>query len=47
MGSHLKVLSKSYLMNTNMTMFRWLLNLFVSLCFGQVVALALEELKNL
>ena len=35
MGTHLRVLSKSYPMNTNMTGFRWFSKIFVSLCFGQ------------
>ena len=35
MGTHLRVLSKGYQMNTNMTGFRWFSKDFVSLCFGQ------------
>ena len=34
-GTHLRVLSKSCLMNTNKTWFQWLSNIFASLCFGQ------------
>ena len=30
MGTHLTALSESYLMNTNMTAFRWLSKIFVS-----------------
>ena len=37
-GIHLrKVLSESYPMNNNMTGFKWLSNIFASLCFGQKV----------
>ena len=35
MGTYLRVLSESYLMNTNMAGFRWFSNISVSLCFGQ------------
>ena len=35
MDTHLRVLSESYLMNTNMTGFGWLSKIFASLCFGQ------------
>ena len=31
MGTHLRVLSKSYPMNTNMTGFRWFSKMFASL----------------
>ena len=34
-GTHLRVLSESYLMNTNMTVFRWFSKIFASLCFGR------------
>ena len=34
MGTHLRVLSESYLMNTNMTGFGWFSKDFASLCFG-------------
>ena len=34
MGTHLGVLSKSYPMNINMTGFRWLSQIFVSLVLG-------------
>ena len=35
MGTYLRVLWKSYPMNTNMAGFRWFSNLFYSLCFRQ------------
>ena len=35
MGTHLKVLSESYLMNTNMTGFRWFSKIFAYLYFGR------------
>ena len=35
MCTHLRVLSESYPMNTNMTGFRWFSKLFASLCFGR------------
>ena len=35
MGTHLRVRSESYPMNTNMIGFRWLSKIFASLCFGQ------------
>ena len=35
MGTYLRVLRQSYLMNTNMTGFRWFSKIFASLCFGQ------------
>ena len=35
MGTHLKVLSESYPVNTNMTGFTCLSKIFASLCFGQ------------
>ena len=31
MGTHMRVLSKSFPMNTNMTGFRWFLNIFATL----------------
>ena len=34
MGTHLRVLSQSYLMNNNMTGFRWFSKIVASLCFG-------------
>ena len=34
MGTHLRVLSKSFSMSTNMAGFRWFLKIFASLCFG-------------
>ena len=45
MGNHLRVLSESYLMSTNMTGFRWFLKIFASLCFGRK-AFALEGLNH-
>ena len=35
MGTHLRVLSKSYLMNTNRTGLRWVSKIFASLYFGR------------
>ena len=37
MGTHLRVLSESYPMNTNMIGFRWFSRIFASLCFGRKV----------
>ena len=34
-GTHLRVLSESFQMNTNMTGFRWFSKIFVSLCLGR------------
>ena len=34
MGTQLRALNKSFLMNTNMTGFRWFTEMFASLCFG-------------
>ena len=45
MGTHLRVLSESYPMNTNMTGFRWFSKLFASLCFVMKVVFALEGLN--
>ena len=42
MGTHLRVLNKSFLMNTNMTGFIWLSGIFM---LWTKVALALEGLK--
>ena len=42
MGTHLRVLSKSYLMNTNMTGFRCFSKIFAFLCFGRVKAVLLR-----
>ena len=44
MGTHLRVLSKSYPMNTIMTGFRWFSRGFASFCFGQAAS-ALGGLK--
>ena len=46
MGTHLRVLSESYPMNTNMIGFRWFSKIFASLCFGRKVASASEGLKH-
>ena len=35
MGTHMRVLSKSYIMNTNMTGFYWFSKIFASLCFSE------------
>ena len=35
MGTHLRVLSESYSMNTNMTWFSCFSKIFASLCFGR------------
>ena len=35
-GTHLRVLSESFPMNTNMTGFRRVFLIFASLCFGQM-----------
>ena len=45
MGTHLRVLSKSVLMDTNKTGFRWFSKIFASLCFGQKKTSALEGLS--
>ena len=45
MGTHSKVLSKSYLMNTNMTWFRWFSKIFAILVLWTNVATALEGFK--
>ena len=42
MGTHLRVLSEGYPMNTNMTGFRWISKVVAFMCF---VALALEGLE--
>ena len=34
MGTHMRILSESFPMNTNMTGFRWFTRIFASLCFG-------------
>ena len=39
MGTHLRTLGETFLMNTNMTGFRWFLKIFASLCFGGKKAL--------
>ena len=45
MGTHLKVLNKSYLMNTNMTRLRWFSKIFASLCFGRKKPQHLRRVK--
>ena len=35
MGTHWRVLSESYPMNTNMTGFRWFIKIFVFLCLDE------------
>ena len=45
MGTHLRVLSESYLMSTNLIGFRWFLKIFASLCSWMKVASALEGLR--
>ena len=35
MGTHLRELSESYLMNTNMTGFRWFSKILASLCLDE------------
>ena len=48
MDIHLRVLSESYLMNTNMTWFRWgFSKIFASVYFGKKVASSLERLTGL
>ena len=47
MGTHLRELSESYPMNTNMTGFRWLSKILPSLWFWTKAALALEGLIKL
>ena len=44
MGTHSRVLSDCYPINTNMTGFRWFSKLFASLCLWTHLALALEGL---
>ena len=46
MGTHMRVLSKSSPMNTNMTGFEWFSKIFASLCLMDEVALALEGLRQ-
>ena len=47
MGTHLRVLSESYLMNINMNGFRWFLKIFVSNVLWTKVASALKGLNEL
>ena len=46
MGTHLRELSESYLMNTNMTGFIWFSEIFTSLCSDKSIVSALEGLKE-
>ena len=46
MGTHLRVLSKSYPMNTNMAGFRWFSKLKCILVLWKKVAAALEGLNQ-
>ena len=46
MGTHLRVLSKSYPMNTNMTGFRWISRNLCIFVLWKKVALALEGLRH-
>ena len=46
MGTHLRVLSESYPMNTNMTGFRWILRILCIFVLWKKVALALEGLRH-
>ena len=46
MGTHLRVLNKSYLMNTNMIGFRWVFKRFCVFVLGKKVASALEGLSG-
>ena len=47
MGTHLRVLSESYPMNTNMTGFRWFSKIFVSLCLMDESSLSFGRAKCL
>ena len=46
MGSHLKVLSESFPMSTNMTGFRWFSKIFAFLCIGQMYSLSIGRVKK-
>ena len=46
MGIHLRVLSESYPMNSNITGFRWFSKVFASFVLWMKVASALEGLKK-
>ena len=46
MGTHLRVLSESYPMDTNMTGFKWLSKIFCILVLLRKVASALEGLNQ-
>ena len=46
MDTHLRVLSESYPMNTNMIGFGWFLKIFASLCFWAKVASACSGQKS-
>ena len=45
MGTHLKVLSESFPMNTNMTGFRWFSKIFEFLCLGQNYSLSIGRVN--
>ena len=45
MGTHLKVLGKSYPMNTNLIGFRWFSKIVAFLCFGQKYSLSIGRVK--
>ena len=47
MGTHLRVLSESYPMNTNIKGISWFSKIFASLYFGAKVASALEGLSGI
>ena len=38
LGTHLRVLSKSYTLSTDMTGFKWFSKIFASLCFGKMLS---------
>ena len=46
MGTHLRVLSESYPMDTNMTGFRWFPNILRSCALDDSIVSALEGLKE-
>ena len=46
MGTHMRVLSESYPMNTNMTEFGWVSKIFAFLCFGQKLSLSIGRVKD-
>ena len=46
MGAHLRLLSESYLLKTNMRGYKWFSKIVAFLCLGQEEALALEGLTS-